>query len=108
MTNATIKLSQGKRIRYAREAAGLKQQELADLLRVSRSALSAWEDDKNRRGVPYNDLVAIAKHTGFDVEFFEDKEVTFIPTVSLDSPTRWRALSQLVGTFSQPSRLVTT
>lgn len=79
---AEITLSQGKRIRHAREVAGLKQQELADLLRVSRSALSAWEDDKNRRGVPYNDLVAIARHTGFAVEFFEQKEVTFTAPIT--------------------------
>ena len=93
MTNAAqITLSQGKRIRYAREAAGLKQQELADLLRVSRSALSAWEDDKNRRGVPYNDLRAIAEHTGFDVEFFQEREATFTRAATGRYSRRFAAL----------------
>lgn len=107
MTNAVqIKLSQGKRIRYAREAAGLKQQELADRIRVSRSALSAWEDDKNRRGVSYNDLAAIARETGFDVEFFEPKEVSYTASVTLGNSTRQRLSDLLGGAFGHPSKFI--
>jgi transcriptional regulator with XRE-family HTH domain len=105
MTNtAEITLTQGKRIRYARESAGLLQQELADKLRVSRSTLSAWEDDKNRRPVPYNHLLAIATHTGYSVEFFEPREVTFTATATLRYHTRMKVSSLLnVGFRRHPS-----
>lgn len=107
MTNApTIKLSQGKRIRYAREAAGLTQQELADRIRVSRSTLSAWEDDKNKRGVSFNDLTAVARETGFDVEFFEPKEVSYIASVTLGNPSRQRLSDLLGGAFGHPSKFI--
>ena len=78
----TITLTQGQRIRYAREAAGLDQDELAELLHISRPALSAWERDKNKRGVSFNDLEAVAKHTGFNVQFFLDKKATFTSTLT--------------------------
>jgi transcriptional regulator with XRE-family HTH domain len=72
-----ITLTQGERIRYAREKAGLKQEELAALLRVSRPALSAWERDENKKGVSFTDLEAIARHTSMPVEFFLGKELAF-------------------------------
>jgi transcriptional regulator with XRE-family HTH domain len=72
-----ITLTQGQRIRYAREAAGLEQEQLAELLHVSRPALSAWERDKNKRGVSFNDLQAIATHTGMPLEFFLGGDVRF-------------------------------
>jgi transcriptional regulator with XRE-family HTH domain len=82
---AEIKLTQGQRIRYARESAGLKQVELAASLRVSRAALSAWEGDENRRGVPYAQLRLIAELTGFDADFFTPGEVSFAAVTSSES-----------------------
>ena len=76
-----ITLTQGQRIRYAREAAGLDQDQLAELLHVSRASLSAWERDKNKRGVPHNDLVAIALHTGYPLDFLAPRVATFTETV---------------------------
>ena len=79
-----ITLTQGKRIRYAREAAGLEQEELAELLHISRPALSAWERDKNKRGVSFNDLEAIARHTGMPLEFFLGEVLQFSAVTGTD------------------------
>jgi transcriptional regulator with XRE-family HTH domain len=77
---ADIKLTQGQRIRHAREVAGLEQTELAALLHVGRSTVSNWERDLGSRGVPYPALRLIAEVTGFDVEFFEGRELAFTAT----------------------------
>lgn len=72
-----ITLSRGKRIRYAREAAGFEQDQLAKRLRVGRSTVSNWERDINRKPIPYAYLALIAQVTGFDVEFFEPNTASF-------------------------------
>lgn len=72
-----ITLSRGKRIRYAREAAGFEQDQLAKRLRVGRSTVSNWERDINRKPIPYAYLALIAQVTGFDVEFFEPDTASF-------------------------------
>jgi transcriptional regulator with XRE-family HTH domain len=72
-----IRLTQGQRIRLAREWAKLDQAELALKVHVSRAALSAWENDQNKKGVSYNDLRAIADATGREIEFFTGKEAAF-------------------------------
>lgn len=79
---AEIRLTQGQRIRYAREQAGLEQDELARLLRVSRPALSAWERNKNKKGVSFTDLEAIARHTGMPVEFFLGGDMVFTGVIN--------------------------
>ena len=84
-----IQLTQGQRIRYARERAGLEQEELAELLRVSRAALSGWERDRNKKGVSFNDLEAIAKHTGMDVEFLVPRVLQFSTVTGTDTGREW-------------------
>lgn len=48
-------MSQGERIREARQAKGLTQQDLADALGVQRAAVSQWEKDQTS---PTNDKLA--------------------------------------------------
>jgi transcriptional regulator with XRE-family HTH domain len=80
-----ITLSQGKRIRYARETANLDQQALAEELHIGRSTLSSWESDHNRRPVPYAHLRLIAEVTGFDIEFLAPRELIFVPDTATDT-----------------------
>ena len=49
-----------------RKAAGLTQQQLADLLGVKRSALSMWESSRNNPPAKY--LLALADALGCTVE----------------------------------------
>jgi Zn-dependent peptidase ImmA (M78 family)/DNA-binding XRE family transcriptional regulator len=59
----------GEKIRLAREAAGLKQGELAARLRRTPTALSYWESGKRLPGI--DDLYSIASELGREVsEFF--------------------------------------
>jgi transcriptional regulator with XRE-family HTH domain len=51
-------------------------------LALARTALSTWENDKNKKGVSYNDLVAVAKATGYEVEFFTPRDMTFTEAVT--------------------------
>lgn len=69
VSSVIITLSQGKRIRYAREAAGLDQTDIARAVRLAPSTISAWENDKNKKEVPYAFLRIVADMTGFPVEF---------------------------------------
>lgn len=57
----------GDRLRKAREAAGLEQQEFADELGISRGTISNYEHDKTRVKRPY--LVAWAMRTKVPVEW---------------------------------------
>lgn len=72
-----IHLTQGQRIRLAREEKGLEQEELAALAHIGRSTISNWENDLNKREVSFNHLKAIADATGKPVEFFMGKTAVF-------------------------------
>ena len=91
----TITLTQGQRLRYAREFAGLKQDQIGAMLRVGKSVVSNWEHDGNVRGAPYAALLVIAQATGFPVEFFEPLEVEFAPITATDTET-------VIGGYLQP------
>ena len=108
-----ITLSRGKRIRYAREAMGLEQDQFARLLRIGRSTVSNWERDINRKPIPYAYIVLIAQITGMSLEFFEPDTATFATVPDGGSPLasvgaigdtasvtrRYRASSQVSDLF---------
>jgi transcriptional regulator with XRE-family HTH domain len=48
----------GQRIKAAREAFGLTQQEMGEFLQVSRAAVSQWESGETMPGQRYWDLIA--------------------------------------------------
>jgi transcriptional regulator with XRE-family HTH domain len=50
----------GERIRAAREAIGMSQQELADLLGVTKAAVSSWENGRFRASAEHYDQLADA------------------------------------------------
>lgn len=68
----------GDKIREAREAAGLTQDDLAyrlrvypTLERVTSSLISGWENDEVKR-VSFNAVAGISKVTGVPLEFFSE------------------------------------
>lgn len=63
----TKELTLGKRIRFAREKAGLTQQELGDLLFVSKSSVSTYEND-NANPSPAS-LATIAKSANVTLDW---------------------------------------
>ena len=83
----TITLTQGQRIRYARDASGLEQADIAAACHVAKSAVSAWENDVNSKGAPWASLRIIAELTGFPVEFFEPRHLEFAPITAPDEET---------------------
>lgn len=86
MSAVIITLSQGKRIRYAREVVGLEQDDIARAARVARSTVSAWENDRNKKPVPYAFLLIVANLTGMPVEFFEGEAASFASIPDGGSP----------------------
>lgn len=56
------------RLRHARKAADLTQQQLADLIGADRLQVVHWEGGANRPSAYYRELIAEA--TGFPVSFF--------------------------------------
>lgn len=86
VSSVIITLSQGKRIRYARETAGLDQTDIARAVRLAPSTISAWENDKNKKEVPYAFLRIVADLTGFPVEFFEGDQQSFATVPDGGSP----------------------
>lgn len=72
----TKEMTLGKRIRLAREKAGLTQQELGDLLFVSKSSVSTYETD-NANPSPES-LATIAKKGGVTLDWLitgEDRKI---------------------------------
>lgn len=67
----TMKLSQGQRIRLARESAGMEQADLAEHVRVARATISSWEIGSNKRPVAYAYLRIIAEATGVSLDWLE-------------------------------------
>jgi transcriptional regulator with XRE-family HTH domain len=74
-----LRLSQGQRIRLAREAAGLEQGDLAEALHISRTAISSWELDRTLRPVKFAYLKLIAEACDVPLEFLEGREMAFSP-----------------------------
>jgi transcriptional regulator with XRE-family HTH domain len=72
-----LRLSQGQRIRLAREAAGLEQGDLAEALHISRTAISSWELDRTLRPVKFAYLKLIAERCDVPLEFLEGREMAF-------------------------------
>lgn len=68
------------RIRKAREHAGLKQEELAALLSVTRHTLGRWEKGDNEP--PTKKIEALAEVTGVPVEWF------YADSANEESPVR--------------------
>lgn len=66
-----MKLSQGQRIRLARESAGMEQADLAEHVRVARATISSWEIGSNKRPVAYAYLRIIAEATGVSLDWLE-------------------------------------
>ena len=78
----------GEKTREARKETGLTQEQLAERLSVSRSAVAKWESDK---GLPdVNNLKAMAQLLGVSVDYLldEDEKISFNETkepIDLDS-----------------------
>lgn len=63
-------MSLGEKIRYARRCCGLSQEQLAERMCVSRSAIAKWETDK---GLPdIENLKAVSRHLGISVDSLLD------------------------------------
>jgi len=76
----------GKRLREARLARGLYMNALGDMLGITGTAISRYEEDTDK---PQHDrLVAIAKHLNFPIEFFLQPEWPERPDV-----VHWRSRS---------------
>lgn len=80
----TITLTLGQRLRYARQAAGLEQDDLVPHVMTTRQAISGWENDKAR---PHAlKLQAFAKACNVPVEFFDGETATFATVPDGGSP----------------------
>ena len=67
----------GEKLKEARKEAGLSQEQLAEKVCVSRSAIAKWESD---RGMPdVNNLKAMAQLLGISVDYLlaEDEQLSF-------------------------------
>lgn len=64
----------GQKIREAREAAGLKQEELGEMIKQSPIAISRWETAKRRPSVV--DLMALAEQLHKSIDYFVSQEIT--------------------------------
>lgn len=70
----------GKKLKEARQKAGLSQEQLAEKLSVSRSAVAKWETDK---GMPdIDNLKAIAQLLNVSIDYLlaEDEKISFQTT----------------------------
>ena len=78
----------GEKLKDARKEAGLSQEQLAQKLSVSRSAVAKWESDKGMPDV--NNLKAMAQLLNISVDYLldEDEKLSFNETkeaIDLDS-----------------------
>ena len=60
----------GKKIKAIRKTRGLSQQQLADLMQVTRSTISNWECD--RRSPHLNELNELATKLNVTLDYFKD------------------------------------
>lgn len=78
----------GEKLKEARKEAGLSQEQFAEKLSVSRSAVAKWESDKGMPDV--NNLKVIAQLLGISIDYLldEDEKLCFSETkepIDLDS-----------------------
>ncbi|WP_283805581.1 MULTISPECIES: ImmA/IrrE family metallo-endopeptidase [Bradyrhizobium] len=76
----------GRRLREARLARGLYMNALGDLLGITGTAISRYEDDVDKP--PQDRIAAIAKHLNFPIEFFLQPEWPERPQI-----VHWRSRS---------------
>lgn len=93
VANMATESSLGTRIRRARERKRMSQQDVADALGVSRSAVNQWEND---RAEPRSSIGAIEDLLGVNLDGGQSVE----PYVTQDEATIWS-----LTTFSQDERL---
>lgn len=80
MSTYTVTLTLGQRIRLAREAAGMKQADLAIALGTARTTISNWENDDHRPARVY--MRVIAEITGREPGFFTQDDMSFSSAVT--------------------------
>lgn len=95
----------GRRIREARQSAGMTQAQLARSIETTERNIIRWENSQNQPRV--SSVAAIAKATGRDLDFFltgsaegeeEDEESS---ALTLDEYLRLRIRQMLVEEFSR-------
>ena len=86
LASGEVKFTLGELIRKAREDAGMKKQDdLAALLRVSRAAVGAWENNVNPPS--HATMLRIAELTHKPIGFFPDEHgVPMTPWTGEDGP----------------------
>jgi transcriptional regulator with XRE-family HTH domain len=84
--DGTVVFTFGELVRKAREDAGLKQSDLAVKMRVSRTAIAAWENGTNRPN--YWTIVRLAEITEKPLRFFPDELGNPLSTWRQHSGTR--------------------
>lgn len=67
----------GEKLRDARKKAGLSQEQLAERLSVSRSAVAKWENDNGMPDVDNLKAMAALLDTSIDYLLDEDEKLTF-------------------------------
>jgi transcriptional regulator with XRE-family HTH domain len=71
----TVTLTFGQRLRYAREQAGLKQSDLAEMLGIARSTIANWENDDHLPAPIYRR--EIARIVDVETDFLDTGIQTF-------------------------------
>ena len=70
----------GEKLRNARKEAGLSQEQLAEKLSVSRSAVAKWETDNGMPDVGNLKAIATLLNVSIDYLLDEDEKITFNET----------------------------
>lgn len=101
----------GDRIKAARERAGLTQKQLAEAIGVSDTAVTLWENKKNRRGINDEHLQKVAETLEISVDALmgvkEKRSVTARPKVSTMAVTQAeKTLLHLFRGFSHELQLL--
>lgn len=86
--SVTLTLTLGEIIRKLREDAGMKQTDLAPLVRTSRAAIAGWENNTHRPA--HATLVRLADIFDCDVSVFPDEQG--VPLSRCTGDHRWLTL----------------
>ena len=80
----------GEKLKEARKEAGLSQEQFAEKMSVSRSAVAKWESDKGMPDV--NNLKAMAQLLDISVEYLldEDEKLSLMKRKRLSILIHWR------------------
>ena len=70
----------GEKIKEARKAAGLSQEQFAEKMSVSRSAIAKWESDKGMPDVNNLKMMAQLLDVSLDYLLDEDEKLSFNET----------------------------